>query len=209
MKQGKWITFEGGEGAGKSSLVQELSIRLKREGIEHLKSCEPHGTELGKELCTILLRQRATLSARTMLLLFLAARVQHLETCILPALERGIWVLCDRFHDSSVAYQGGAEGLGEEEVYSLCLRVCGPHLPDLTFYLDCPPAIGILRARKRDGGRQDAFEQAPLSYHERVQESFLKHIERERERRLFCTLNSQLPPQEVADAAYRILRTHF
>ncbi len=166
LKKGLFITFEGGEGAGKTTLMKKLAEKLKKHEI--LQTREPGGTQLGESVRSILLNPQKKISARSELTLFLACRSQHIEEVILPALEEGKIVLCDRFNDSSVAYQGAARSLGMEKVQKFCNFICNNLQPDRTFYLDIDPAIGLKRA-----SGSDRIESEKLSFHETIRSAFL------------------------------------
>ncbi len=171
-KRGAFIVFEGGEGAGKTTVLAGIAEALEAKGIEVVKTREPGATALGEELRALLLQSNGAhaISSKTELLLFLAARAQNIEALIRPALERGAWVLCDRFNDSTIAYQGWARGLGIAEVEGLCSWVCGDIIPELTFYLSLDPAIGLERTRKVSA--LDRIESEEGDFHQKVQEGF-------------------------------------
>ncbi len=171
-KRGAFIVFEGGEGAGKSTVLAGIAEALALKGIEVVKTREPGATALGEEVRELLLHSNGAhaISSKSELLLFLAARAQNIEEVIRPALERGAWVLCDRFNDSTIAYQGWARGLGIAEVDGLCSWVCGDIIPELTFYLSLDPTIGLERARKVS--TLDRIETENADFHQKVQEGF-------------------------------------
>ncbi|MBF8262627.1 MAG: tmk, partial [Parachlamydiales bacterium] len=150
LKRGLFITFEGGEGAGKSTLIDEVARQLASDGYHVVKTREPGGTHIGEHIRSLLLdhAQNRPLSAYAELCLFLAARAQQIEEIIAPALEARKIVLCDRFNDSTIAYQGVARGLGVEEVSAFCQFICHGIQPQLTLYLDIDPAVGLSRARR-------------------------------------------------------------
>lgn len=178
-----FITFEGGEGAGKSTLITRLDAELRKQGYETIVSREPGGTFLGEHIRQLLLKQDAAIKigAHAEVLLFLAARAQHLDDVIKPALGHGKIVLCDRFNDSTIAYQGYARGLGEKFVEDLCNWVCGPVKPDLTFYLDVDPKMGLDRAMRQQRV-MDRMETEESAFHEKVRQGFLKIAAREKGR---------------------------
>lgn len=173
-KKGALIVFEGGEGAGKTTVLGSIGEALTAKGIEVVRTREPGATALGEKIRALLLQSNEAhrISAKAELLLFLAARAQNIEEIIRPALERGAWVLCDRFNDSSIAYQGWARGLGMAEVEGLCNWVCKEIIPDLTFYLTLDPAIGLERTGKMSS--LDRIEAEKEGFHQRVQEGFNK-----------------------------------
>lgn len=176
--KGFFITFEGGEGSGKTTLIQELVHVLKNRGYEVVATREPGGTRFGEHMRDWLLKhdQSIKLGSKAELLLFLSARAQHIEEVILPAIEAGKIVLCDRFNDSSVAYQGAARQLDTDYVREVCNLVCGVD-PQLTLFLDVDPEVGLSRTKKlakdqSESGQLDRIEAEKLSFHEKVREAF-------------------------------------
>ncbi|MBA3237402.1 MAG: dTMP kinase [Parachlamydiaceae bacterium] len=174
LKKGLFLAFEGGEGAGKTTVVDAIAESLASKGLEVVKTHEPGVTGLGKEIRKLLLQTKEPLAicAKAELLLFLASRAQNIEEVIKPALARGAYVLCDRFNDSTLAYQGEARGLGIQVVKHLCDWVCEDILPDLTFFLAVDPLVGLERARKV--GAFDRIEAEKADFHSRVQKGFQK-----------------------------------
>lgn len=174
-KKGLFITFEGGDGAGKSTLIEGIKSFILEKGLAIRVTREPGGTSLGEEIRHWLLHSgtASPMMAKTELLLFLASRAQHIEEVIVPSLERGEVVLCDRFNDSSIAYQGVGRNLGLDYVEKLCDDVCQKIVPDLTFYLDLDPQLGMKR-RQQVNEKVDRIEEAGLTFHQRVREGFLE-----------------------------------
>jgi dTMP kinase len=169
--KGKFITIEGGEGAGKSTMMDYLAGWLNSHGHEVLRTREPGGTVLAEKIRAILLDdQHAELSAPAELLLVFASRAQHLEELIRPALARGKTVLCDRFTDASWAYQGGGRQMPDEWIAALEQMVHGDLQPDLTLLLDLPVEQGLQRASQR--GEADRFEQESRMFFERVRRAY-------------------------------------
>jgi len=167
-----FITLEGPEGAGKSTNREYLAERLRAAGIEVLLTREPGGTPLAERIRDVLLTPlEEVMNADTELLLVFAARAQHLATVIRPALERGAVVLCDRFTDSTYAYQGAGRGLSLARIAALEDFVQGELRPDLTLVFDLPVDVGLARASAR--GRLDRFEQEGQAFFETVREAFL------------------------------------
>jgi dTMP kinase len=165
------ITFEGGEGAGKTTLIDKVFAYLSKKGLSVLKTHEPGGTALGKAIRELLLhRKDFTLAARAELFLFLADRAQHVEEKILPALKAGSLVLCDRFNDSTIAYQAGARHLNETDVRRLCHFAAQGLEPHLTFYLDIDPLIGL----KRLSSHADRIESEEIAFHQTIRATFQK-----------------------------------
>jgi dTMP kinase len=168
-----FITFEGIEGVGKTTQLQFAADLLEKAGIPYLKTREPGGTPLGEEIRAILLAHRAEpVVPITELLLMFAARVQHLETVIKPALKKGLWVLCDRFTDASYAYQGGGRSISLETIATLERISLENFKPDHVFLLDAPVAIGFARVQKR-GIAQDRFESEKSAFFERIRKGYL------------------------------------
>lgn len=176
-KQGLFITFEGTEGVGKSTAIRLASDYLTNRGIDHCVTREPGGTPLAEEIRGLLLESRnEKVDPTTELLLMFAARAQHLARLIRPSLERGQWVLCDRFTDATYAYQGGGRKLNAAPVATLEQLVQGGLRPDRVFWLDAPVAKGMERISGRVGGkdrfeteRERFFERVRAAYHERAQ----------------------------------------
>jgi dTMP kinase len=167
-----FVTFEGIEGSGKSTHLRLLAKALRTAGQTVVETREPGGTALGQALRDLLLAPSATPpEPLAELLLYCADRAQHVAQVIRPALAAGQIVLCDRFSDSTLAYQGYARGLDLDTVRALDAAARGGLEPDLTFLLDCPPDAGLARARARSGS-SDRFEQEALAFHEKVQRGF-------------------------------------
>ena len=177
-RRGVFITFEGGEGSGKSTQANLLSERLRQSGIDVLPLREPGGTLLGEELRQLLLQSKEPLSAPAELLLFLAARSELVTKVIRPALESGCTVVCDRYSDSTFAYQGYGRGLDLGIIRSLNDFATAGLKPDLTVLLDVPVELG----RKRKNQDDDAFIREDLEFHQRVLLGFRKLAHDEPER---------------------------
>ena len=176
MTRGKFITLEGGEGAGKSSNIPFIETYLRERGINLLMTREPGGTALSERIRTILLdKQEQHMTSDTELLLMFAARAQHLEQVILPALQTGQWVVCDRFTDATYAYQGGGRGIPDQRIAVLEQWVQGDFRPDQTLIFDLPVATGLARAGERS--TPDRFEQENLVFFERVRAAYLQRAE--------------------------------
>ncbi|MES9811751.1 MAG: dTMP kinase [Candidatus Thiodiazotropha endolucinida] len=171
--KGRFITVEGGEGAGKSSNLAFIQSLIETAGKQVLFTREPGGTPLGEAIRELLLGHKHTgMADDTELLLMFAARAEHLQQKILPALERGIWVLCDRFTDASFAYQGAGRGLSLEKIAKLQQFVQGTLRPDLTLLLDVPVDTGLQRAGKRS--EPDRFESENRTFFEKVRAGYLQ-----------------------------------
>ncbi|MFW1676380.1 dTMP kinase [Pontibacter sp. JAM-7] len=170
--QGRFITVEGTEGVGKSSNIDFLAESLQIRGKEVLLTREPGGTPLAEDLRKLLLEPREeNISNETELLLMFAARAQHLENVIKPALARGAWVISDRFTDATYAYQGGGRGMSINSIATLEHLVQGSLRPDLTLLLDLPVEVGLRRASERS--TPDRIEQERIDFFERVRKAYL------------------------------------
>ena len=173
--RGRFITLEGGEGAGKSVQAKLLEMKLRTQGLEVVQTREPGGSRDAEVLREAILSGfAAQFGAEGEALLFAAARIDHLDETILPALARGAWVVCDRFANSTRAYQGAAGNVPEGLIARLEQIAVGPNKPDLTVILDIPPEAGLARAAKRRGhGGADRFETQGLAFHETLRRSYL------------------------------------
>ncbi len=190
-----FITFEGIEGSGKSTHLRHLAEHLRASGRRVLETREPGGTAAGAAIRRLLLGpDAAPLTPLAELFLYCADRTQHVGEVIRPALDAGQIVLCDRFSDSTLAYQGYARGLDLEAVRALDARARGGVWPGLTFLLDCPVADGLARVRGR-AGPGDRFEREALAFHERVRQGLLTLAAAEPER--FSVLDAAEPIERV------------
>ena len=186
-----FITFEGGDGAGKSTQIRRLAELLREDGHDVLVTFEPGEGELGAELRR-LMQHSGHIDARTEALLFAADRAEHVARIVRPALERGAIVLSDRYLDSSVAYQGAARELGTQEIRDLSLWATDGLLPDLTILFDLDPRIGAARRT----GEPDRLEREPLVFHTRVRDNFLAAAAAEPER--FVVIDAAREPEAIA-----------
>lgn len=211
MTSGKFITFEGGEGAGKSTQVKLLAERLRERGITVVETREPGGTERGEKIREFLLSGKAKdFGAIGEAVLFSAAREDHVRTLIAPALERGDWVLCDRFSDSTAAYQGAASGVKPALVRALERVSVDQTMPELTFVLDLPPEVGLKRVAERNresSGKPDRFEGMDLAFHTALREAFLT-IAHERPERC-AVIDAQQAETAVAEHIWEIVLERF
>ncbi|GAB3131259.1 dTMP kinase [Novispirillum itersonii] len=170
--RGRFITFEGGEGAGKSTQISFLAAALEAQGLPVLQTREPGGSPGAEEIRGLLVRGEAgRWDGVSETLLLYAARRNHLQTVILPALEQGRWVLCDRFNDSTLAYQGYGRGLAMDWLDSLYQAVSEGLQPDLTLYIDVPVEVGLARAGRR-GDDENRFEGLADSFHLKIRRGF-------------------------------------
>jgi dTMP kinase len=198
--QGRFITFEGGEGVGKSTQIRRAAAWLEAAGVEVVLTREPGGTPRAEQLRRILLEPTAEPMPQSCeLLLMFAARASHLANLIEPAVARGAWVLCDRFTDATYAYQGGGRGLPVADIDALVRIVHPRRQPDLTVLLDAPIAIGMARARVRNGtDGPDRFESERSEFFERVRQSYLQRAARESARFRVIDASGELEHVELA-----------
>lgn len=204
MTRGKFITLEGIEGAGKSTVALAIADTLRARGLRVRLTREPGGTPLAERLRQLVLeRGEESLSAEAETLLMFAARAIHLDNLVRPALERGEWVICDRFTDATRAYQGGGRGVDAVLIEQLTLSVHRGLEPDLTLLLDVPVTIGLNRARSRRQSNgevvTDRFESETVQFFERVSKSYLEIARREPQR---CrVIDASADPDTVKSAA--------
>ena len=206
MTYGKFITIEGPDGAGKTSVVQALVAKLQAEGVsEIVMTREPGGIKIAEQIRRVILDVDNTeMDARTEALLFAASRRQHLVEKILPALEAGKLVICDRFVDSSMAYQGIARNIPTELIWEINHFAIEDHLPDLTFLIDVPAEVGLERIYQAKGQRQfDRLDQEDVSFHNLVREAFLS-FEKETER--IVLVDGTQAIETVMESIYQMMK---
>jgi dTMP kinase len=206
----RFITFEGGDGTGKSTQLKLLQRHLTALGKPCVVTREPGGTSLGNLIRQVLLEVRKQpIASPTELFLYLADRAQHIQEVIAPALEHGKIVLCDRHTDSTLAYQGYGRGIDLDLLRRLNEMASRGIKPDLTLLLDCPVKVGLSRTAQRQlqggrrGSREDRFEREKVEFHERVRQGFLEMARLEPER--FYVIRATRPVQEVFDEIKRIV----
>ena len=188
--KGKFITVEGTEGVGKTTNIQCIASWLDKRGIAYISTREPGGTALGEKIRDLLLDKDNTgMAASAELLLMFAARAQHLEEKIIPALAAGTWVLCDRFTDATYAYQGFGRGLNCEHIEQLEALVQGDLHPDFTLILDIDPELGMSRVRAR--GELDRFESEALEFFDRVRAGYRERANANPSR--YCLVDASSP----------------
>jgi dTMP kinase len=206
----RFITFEGIDGSGKTTQMRLLAQRLRAEGREVLETVEPGGTSVGQQIRRILLdAANHDLRPSAELLLYFASRAQNVEQCILPALSAGKIVLCDRFTDSTLAYQGYARGLGAETVLALDRIACGGLTPDLTLLIDLDVASGLERARARNAGGsagETRMDDQSLEFHRKVREAYLALAKQYASR--FRIIDGRGAPETVAAAVWESVAGH-
>ncbi len=183
MKSNLFITFEGPEGAGKTTIIQMIAERLAEKNIDVLATREPGGIEIAEKIRTIILNPAHTaMDERTEALLYAAARSQHYFEKVQPALDAGQLVICDRFIDSTLAYQGYARGIGVDEVLSINEFAIGKKLPDLTILFDLPPEVGLARIHATNKREINRLDVESLPFHQKVREGYLQLVDRYPER---------------------------
>ena len=201
---GLFLTFEGGEGVGKTTLINHLFNYLKQIGKRVIKTRAPGGTILGNAIRHILLHTKnAYPTKRAELLLFLADRAQHVDEVILPALEEGTIVLCDRFHDSTYAYQGAARNFEQGILEQLCVFAGKGIIPDHTFFIDLDPRVGLDRIKKRRQEPHDRMEEELLSFHRKVRDGYLSLADKNSER--FFVIDGHQSENVVFESARQMI----
>lgn len=200
VSKGWFISIEGGEGAGKTSVIRQLEQQLAEHGLNVIVTREPGGIEIAEKIRSIILDKAHTaMDGRTEALLYAAARRQHLAEKVLPALQEGTAVISDRFVDSSLAYQGHARGLGIDEVYSINLFATAGELPDFTLWLDVTPEVGLRRIHADTGREVNRLDLEGLEFHRKVREGYQLVQERFPER--IIRIDADGTPEEVLRAA--------
>ena len=206
--QGRFISFEGSEGVGKTTAIENLCKRLQAKGIDYVRTREPGGSPLAEQLRAILLDPATKINDDTELLLMFAARCDHLQQVILPALQRGAWVICDRFTDSTVAYQGFGRAHGDSIVRAKIDTLIAQfvaQLPDLTLWLDLPVLEGMARANKRSAA--DRFEQQATEFFTRVHQGFSVLASEQPER--IQRIDAQGSAEEVSERIWQTVQEKF
>jgi dTMP kinase len=211
-RTGKFITFEGLDGCGKTTQMEKLAAALRSEGIDVLTTREPGGTEIGERIRAVLLDSRtAGLDSWAEMALMFASRAQQIAQVILPALKAGTWVLCDRFTDSTEAYQGGGRQLGSEAVLQVHQVLCQGLWPDLTILMDSDVTYSVQRARRRNQSAtcgaapdENRFERENKAFFTRVHEAYLKIAEREKQRVMM--IDARRPIEQVHREIVSIVR---
>lgn len=204
----RFITLEGGEGAGKSTQIKLLAKAFADAGVKVLTTREPGGSKGGEAIRQLLVSGAVdSWEDRTESLLFMAARLDHVETHIKPALKCGEWVLCDRFYDSTYVYQGVAKGVGTEWLDKLYAHLFGNFVPDLTLLLDLPAEEGLKRAEARGNEAESRFERMGLEYHKTLRDAFLKRAKDESAR--FAVIDARATPDKVHAQILAVLNQRF
>ena len=209
MAKGVFITFEGGEGAGKSTQVKKLAEYLKGKGIDSVLTREPGGSPGAEEIRSVILSgKKDKWDSLSEILLFSAARRNHLTQVIWPNIDAGKWVICDRFADSTMAYQGYGRNdnlLSQKDIQSLYKLIAGDFKPDITFILDIPPEDGLKRAFDR--GTTNRMEDMDMSFHHNLRKAFLDIARQEPDR--CVVLDALKSPDALHEEIVTILRKRF
>lgn len=207
---GQFITFEGIEGCGKTTQIRLLATALRHQGHDVIETREPGGCDIADQIRAVLLDAKNNrMTSPTELLLYAAARAQHVAEVIRPALDAGKTVLCDRFCDATLAYQGYGRQLDIDQITTLNAYACQGVRPDTTLLLDLPVEIGLGRARQRNeqhsGPNEDRFEQESLNFHQRIRQAYLQLADNEPQR--FLIIDAQGNPQTVAERIASAMNT--
>lgn len=195
---GKLITFEGGEGAGKSTVISFIKDQLEAEGFKVLQTREPGGCPFSEKVRELIMR--ASIQAKAELFLMLAARVEHVHEVIRPALDKGMLVLCDRFTHSTLAYQGAARKLGIKTLLPMCSFAEDGVQPDLALFFDIEPKLGLARAKNR--GEENRLDQEKLEFHEKVYAGFCELLEMGE----LTRVDASMPLESVQKATLDVIR---
>ena len=201
----RFITFEGGEGCGKSTVLKTIKERLESEGVSVVLTREPGGTPIAEQIRNVILDKGNTaMDGRTEALLYAASRRQHLVEKIWPALQEGKTVLCDRYLDSSLAYQGGARGLGIDEGLSINLFATEGTYPDLTLLFDLEPEQGLARIAANQNREVNRLDLEKLDFHHQVRNNFLALAKRYPDR--YVIIDASQPLADVIEDAYKAIK---
>jgi len=202
---GSFITVEGPEGAGKSTVLAVLAERLEEDGVPVVITREPGGIKIAEQIREVILHTENTeMDERTEALLYAAARRQHLVEKVLPALREGKVVLCDRFIDSSLAYQGKARGIGMDAIEEINAFAIEDHMPDLTLYFDIEPEEGLNRINQHKGREVNRLDLESVGFHHKVREGYLELVNKYPN--LIQVVDASRSVTAVADAAYEIVK---
>ncbi len=204
MNRGKFIVFEGGDGSGKSTALEKIYDFLVEEGIDCIKTREPGGIKISEDIRSIILDTKNTkMDRKTEALLYAAARRQHLVEKVIPALEEGKIVLCDRFIYSSLAYQGYARGISVEEIFQINKFAIGEYMPDLNLFFDISPEVGLERIEKNKDREVNRLDLEKLDFHTRVREGYYRLVEENSSD--FVIINAEKSIDEVFNEGKEII----
>ncbi|MDT1121981.1 dTMP kinase [Bacillus altitudinis] len=202
---GMFITFEGPEGAGKTTVIRKVYEEMERQGYAVMATREPGGIDIAEQIREVILNEKNTkMDAKTEALLYAAARRQHLAEKVEPALKRGETVLCDRFVDSSLAYQGYARGLGIEEVKSINDFAIDGTMPQMTIYFSITPEEGLKRIDANQGREKNRLDMETLNFHQMVREGYEQLIAQSPER--FRVVDASQPVQDVFNEVFQLIQ---
>lgn len=208
MSKGLFITFEGGEGCGKTTVIKALVKELEKEGLQALVTREPGGSLIAEQIRNVILDRANTLmDPRTEALLYAASRRQHLVEIVLPALKEGKMVLSDRYLDSSLAYQGVARGIGIKEVFSINKFAIDQTMPDLTFFLDLEPEKGLERIRQHRSDEVNRLDLEKLSFHQKVYEAYKLLAEKYPER--IVTIDASMTVEQEVEQIKKVILERY
>ena len=200
-----FVTFEGGEGSGKSTVLKQVNEILLSEGHSTLLTREPGGTPISEQIRNVILdKANTSMDPRTEALLYAASRRQHLVEKIWPALKEGKIVLCDRFLDSSLAYQGGARGLGMDEILEVNRYATEGQFPDITLFFDLDPSIGLQRIAANAGREVNRLDLERMTFHKKVRASFQKLASLYPER--YVTIDASQPLEKVVEDSLKAIK---
>ncbi|GKV57834.1 thymidylate kinase [Sporosarcina sp. NCCP-2222] len=208
LKKGVFITFEGPEGAGKTTVLEEVANKLRLDGHDVLTTREPGGIRIAEKIRAIILdNTHQEMDGRTEALLYAAARRQHLVEKIVPALTEGKVVLCDRFVDSSLAYQGYARGLGMDDVLSINRFAIGDTMPDLTIFFNISPEEGLERISRNDEREQNRLDQESIHFHTMVYEGYQRLLKQYPDR--ITTIDASCEIKTVTENVWKIVSSQL
>ncbi|SDP68142.1 dTMP kinase [Halobacillus aidingensis] len=206
--KGLFVTFEGGDGAGKTSILREIGKELREQGYSVLETREPGGIRIAEKIREVILDPSHTeMDGRTEALLYAAARRQHLVEKVIPALNEGRIVLCDRFVDSSLAYQGVARDLGMDEVFKINEFAIDDHMPDLTLLFDIKPERGLERIAANQGREKNRLDLEHIDFHEKVYDAYQRLAAQSKDRIKVIDADQQF--ESVKKDAYHVLSGHL
>jgi dTMP kinase len=206
--RGKFITFEGPDGSGKGTIIKYVKKYLEKNKIDYILTREPGGIEISEEIREIILNKKhLSMDERTEALLYAAARRQHLVEIVIPALEAGKIVICDRFLDSSLAYQGYARGIGIDEVLKINQFAIDELMPDLTIFLNVRPEVGLDRINNSKVRKKDRLDLESLDFHKRVHEGYQRVLKRYPKR--IKSIDAEQTIREVSKETIEVIETYL
>lgn len=207
MNKGKFIVFEGGDGSGKSTVLEMVYNYLIENGIDCIKTREPGGIKISEDIREVILDTKNTsMDPKTEALLYAAARRQHLVEKVIPELDKGRIVLCDRFIFSSLAYQGYARNIGVDEVYQINKFAVGDYMPDLNIFFDVSPEVGLERINSNDNREVNRLDLEKVNFHHKVRDGYYTLVEKNKDK--FEVIDAEKSLNEVFDSVKSII-TNF